>query len=155
MCVYAGSSLAECTTPSAPPSRLPALHCRTVEVMRVGARTTGLCLVLAAAPGEVGRARARAEDEIKKVVRFGDSVQDVCSAIGAPSRVFYKSEDKMKIHSPNAHRKKAALKSDYFFNYFVFGLVSWVWPYGMGYVCCCGGNLTTIPTVIVYTIQVV
>jgi len=122
MCVYSGSSLADCTTPSAPPSRLPALHCRTVEVLRVGNRTTGLCLVLAAAPGEVGRARARAEDEIKKVVRFGDSVQDVCSAIGAPSRVFYKSEDKMKIHSPNAHRKKAALKSDYFFNYFVFGL---------------------------------
>jgi len=44
------------------------------------------------------------------------------SAIGAPSRVFYKSEDKMKIHSPNAHRKAAALRSDYFFNYFLMGL---------------------------------
>ena len=38
-------------------------------------------------------------------------------------RVFYKSEDKMKIHSPNAHRKAAALKSDYFFNYFQIGMV--------------------------------
>ena len=57
-------------------------------------------------------------------VLFGDSVQDVVSAIGAPARVFYKSEDKMKIHSPNAHRKAAAQKSDYFYNYFTLGFVS-------------------------------
>ena len=44
--------------------------------------------------------------------------------LGAPSRVFYKSEDKMKIHSPKAHMKAASLKSDYFFNYFQMGLVS-------------------------------
>ena len=43
---------------------------------------------------------------------------------GAPNRIFYKSEDKMKIHSPNAHRKSAALKSDYFYNYFLIGMVS-------------------------------
>jgi len=54
-------------------------------------------------------------------VLFGDSVQDVISAIGAPARVFYKSEDKMKIHSPNAHRKAATQKSDYFYNYFTLG----------------------------------
>ena len=46
------------------------------------------------------------------------------SVIGAPNRVFYKSEDKMKIHSPNAHRKASLLKSDYFYNYFTFGIVS-------------------------------
>ena len=57
-------------------------------------------------------------------VLFGHSVQDVISAIGAPARVFYKSEDKMKIHSPNAHRKAATQKSDYFYNYFTLGFVS-------------------------------
>ena len=46
------------------------------------------------------------------------------SAVGAPNRIFYKSEDKMKIHSPNAHRKASQLKSDYFYNYFTFGMVS-------------------------------
>ena len=71
--------------------------------------------------------------------RFGDSVQDVMAGIGAPSKVsqnkfpslqalenvqvFYKSEDKMKIHSPNAHRRSAALRSDYFYNYFTIGMV--------------------------------
>ena len=38
-------------------------------------------------------------------------------------QVFYKSEDKMKIHSPNAHRRSAALRSDYFYNYFTMGMV--------------------------------
>ena len=61
---------------------------------------------------------------VVKDVLFGHSVQDVISAIGAPARVFYKSEDKMKIHSPNAHRKAAAQKSDYFYNYFTLGFVS-------------------------------
>ena len=71
--------------------------------------------------------------------RFGDSVQDVMAGIGAPSKVFlirpipekpflvqvfYKSEDKMKIHSPNAHRRSAALRSDYFYNYFTMGMVT-------------------------------
>ena len=55
---------------------------------------------------------------------FGDSIQDVLTAVGAPARIFYKDEDKMKIHSPNAHRKAAALKSDYFYNYFTLGFVS-------------------------------
>ena len=59
-------------------------------------------------------------------VLFGDSVQDVISAIGAPARIFYKSEDKMKIHSPNAHRKAATQKSDYFYNYFTLGFVSFL-----------------------------
>ena len=60
----------------------------------------------------------------QKTIKFGDSVQDVMSAVGAPNRIFYKSEDKMKIHSPNAFRKAATHKSDYFYNYFTLGFVS-------------------------------
>ena len=60
---------------------------------------------------------------LQKTIKFGDGVQDVMSAVGAPNRIFYKSEDKMKIHSPNAHRKASLLKSDYFYNYFTFGMV--------------------------------
>ena len=39
-------------------------------------------------------------------------------------RIYYKSEDKMKIHSPNAHKKAAVQKSDFFYNYFTMGFVS-------------------------------
>ena len=47
--------------------------------------------------------------------------QDVISALGCPERVFYKSEDKMKIHTPDAHRRVRA-SSDYFYNYFSMGV---------------------------------
>lgn len=56
-------------------------------------------------------------------VLFGDTCQDVAAALGAPSRVFYKAEDKMKIHSPNAHRRVTARRSDFFYNYFTLGIV--------------------------------
>lgn len=59
-----------------------------------------------------------------RTVKFGQSCQAICSALGAPSKVFYKSEDKMKIHSPDANRRAAQRRSDYFFNYFTLGLVS-------------------------------
>lgn len=53
------------------------------------------------------------------------SCQDVTSMLGSPSQVFYKSEDKMKIHSPNVHRHiSVPRRSDYFFNYFTLGFVS-------------------------------
>eukprot|EP01135_Chromosphaera_perkinsii_P007843 Nk52_evm35s1020 gene=Nk52_evmTU35s1020 len=71
------------------------------------------------------------------IVRFGDSCEDVLSLLGAPSKVFYKLEDKMKIHSgsgndnamPQALVGKGSGEgsgvsncSDYFYNYFDFGI---------------------------------
>jgi len=59
---------------------------------------------------------------LTKEVYFGDTCQSVLSSLGAPSRVFYKSEDKMKIHSPNSNKKPVDVHSDYFYNYFTLGL---------------------------------
>ena len=56
-------------------------------------------------------------------LHFGASVEDVLTLLGAPSRIFYKDEDKMRIHSPQAHRRAPAPFSDYFYNYFTLGLV--------------------------------
>ena len=49
--------------------------------------------------------------------------QDVVSALGSPSKIFYKSEDKMKIHSPHAHKQIRSRCSDYFYNYVTLGVV--------------------------------
>lgn len=54
---------------------------------------------------------------------LGHTAQDVATALGAPSEVFYKSEDKMRIHTPNALRRDTDTRSDYFFNYFTLGMV--------------------------------
>lgn len=54
---------------------------------------------------------------------FGDSCQDISTTLGAPNKIFFKAEDKMKIHSPNAHKLVSGQrKSDFFFNYFALGL---------------------------------
>ena len=50
-------------------------------------------------------------------------IQDVMSSLGCPGQIFYKAEDKMKIHA-GAHKRVQAQSSDYFYNYFTLGLVS-------------------------------
>jgi len=59
------------------------------------------------------------------LVSFSDTLlQDVMSTLGCPSKVFYKAEDKMKIHSPVAVKTTRGHWTDYFFNYSTLGVVS-------------------------------
>jgi len=51
-------------------------------------------------------------------------LQDVMSTLGCPNKVFYKAEDKMKIHSPVAVKTTGGHWTDYFFNYSTLGVVS-------------------------------
>jgi len=65
--------------------------------------------------------------KIKRSITFGDSVQYVITALGAPNRIYFKTEDKMKIHSPKSQKEKLERKmstrnSDYFYNYFTLGV---------------------------------
>ena len=58
--------------------------------------------------------------------------QDVVTALGSPCKVFYKADDKMKIHSPASQLRLRSPSSDYFYNYFTLGIVStmtssWSW----------------------------
>jgi hypothetical protein len=50
---------------------------------------------------------------------FDSSPQDVISELGPPTRVYYKEEDKMRIHSGLSEGVSYA---DYFYNYFSLGL---------------------------------
>ena len=121
MYIYCGNSLSDCSSPPLPPPRYPIVHHEEVQVLRRHRQTLGLRVRLSTFPDlRDGKSTAIQTRD----VFFGDSVQDVVSAIGAPARTFYKSEDKMKIHSPNAYRKAASSKSDYFYNYFTLGFVS-------------------------------
>ena len=121
MYIYNGNSMAECSAPALPVPRYPVVYHDGVQVLRNHRETWGLRIRLSTFPDlrDINTSAYQTRD-----VFFGDSVQDVVSAIGAPSRTFYKSEDKMKIHSPNAYRKSASHKSDYFYNYFTLGIVS-------------------------------
>jgi len=50
---------------------------------------------------------------------FKSTTQDVLSSLGPPSRIFYKDEDKMKIHT-NSYSGLGC--EDYFYNYFALGV---------------------------------
>ncbi|GLH11145.1 hypothetical protein R5R35_007163 [Gryllus longicercus] len=119
--IYTGSNLSESRSPPLPLCCYHNhLYMDRAEVLRERLSTRGLRLHLIT-EGSSRQIEPRRQT-LSREVLFGDTCQDVATAIGAPSRVFYKAEDKMKIHSPNAHRRVAARRSDFFFNYFTLGM---------------------------------
>lgn len=122
MCIYSGSSLLETR---APPLPITCYHgnCYVdcLEVLREHNVTKGLKFILFTEGNGPGKLLDPRKKMVERIVRFGDSPNDVISALGCPEKVFYKSEDKMKIHTPDAHRRVRA-SSDYFYNYFTMGV---------------------------------
>eukprot|EP01100_Stratorugosa_tubuloviscum_P004572 TRINITY_DN2149_c2_g1_i2.p1 TRINITY_DN2149_c2_g1~~TRINITY_DN2149_c2_g1_i2.p1 ORF type:complete len:433 (-),score=132.97 TRINITY_DN2149_c2_g1_i2:70-1368(-) len=55
-----------------------------------------------------------------RIIDFDSSVQDVLSELGPPNHVYYKEEDKMRIHSGQGNFGTGC--GDYFFNYFNLGV---------------------------------
>ncbi|CAH2057097.1 unnamed protein product, partial [Iphiclides podalirius] len=94
------------------------LHLRRCDVLRSPSATLGLRLHM------YTEGSSRTSDgslATRRVVRFGDSCQAVARALAAPARLYYKADDKMRIHRPTARRRPPPA-SDYFFNYFTLGL---------------------------------
>ncbi|XP_011852131.1 PREDICTED: UPF0183 protein C16orf70 homolog [Mandrillus leucophaeus] len=123
MYIYSGNSLQDTKAPIMPLSCfLGNVYAESVDVLRDGTGPAGLRLRLLAAgcgPGLLADAKMRV---FERSVYFGDSCQDVLSMLGSPHKVFYKSEDKMKIHSPSPHKQVPSKCNDYFFNYFTLGV---------------------------------
>lgn len=51
-------------------------------------------------------------------------MQDVVIALGSFCKVFYKADDKMKIYSFVLYFRLRFFSFDYFYNYFILGIVS-------------------------------
>ncbi|XP_017773620.1 PREDICTED: UPF0183 protein CG7083 [Nicrophorus vespilloides] len=121
MAIYSGASVEMASAPELPLSCFHGqMYLKKAEVIRGDSYTKGIKLSLLV--GANTRRIDSSKMQIEREVMLGNSAQDVASNLGAPCKVFYKSEDKMRIHSPNAHRRVAACRSDYFFNYFTLGL---------------------------------
>uniref|UniRef100_A0A2M4AD94 Uncharacterized protein n=1 Tax=Anopheles triannulatus TaxID=58253 RepID=A0A2M4AD94_9DIPT len=121
MAIYSGVSVMDSRPPPLPLSCYhQQLYLEAATVLRNAHGTQGLRLQLYT-EGSL-RALEPRKQCLTREIMFGDSCQDVASSLGAPSRVFFKSEDKMKIHSPSAHRRVQSKRSDFFFNYFTLGI---------------------------------
>ncbi|ENN82055.1 hypothetical protein D910_04829 [Dendroctonus ponderosae] len=121
MAIYSGSSVDSAPAPDLPLSCYQGqLYMKRAEILRGDGYTKGIKLDLLA--GTNNRIIDSTILRIERKILLGQSAQDISSAIGAPSKVFYKSEDKMRIHASNALRRVSSNRSDYFFNYFTLGL---------------------------------
>lgn len=121
MALYCGGNISESKPPPLPLSCYnQQLYLESASILRNGSGTRGLRLQLFT-EGSVRVLEPRKQSLTREVL-FGDSCQDVVGNLGAPNRVFFKSEDKMKIHSPSSHRRVQTKRSDFFFNYFTLGL---------------------------------
>ncbi|KRY69687.1 UPF0183 protein C16orf70 -like protein [Trichinella pseudospiralis] len=121
--IYHGNSLTETTISKTPVSCYHG-HCyaEKIEVMRSDVRTIGLNITLSSERIDSTSYSNNSPELLNRRILFGDSCQKVASALGFPSAVYYKSEDKMRIHLPSAQRTRCNEKSDYFYNYFTMGL---------------------------------
>ncbi|XP_033755111.1 UPF0183 protein C16orf70 homolog isoform X1 [Pecten maximus] len=123
MCVYTGNSLLDTKAPPLPIICFQGncfVDC--VEVLRDHGVSRGLKFLLLTEGNGPGKVIDPRKKSLERIVLFGDSCQDVIGSLGCPGKVFYKAEDKMKIHSPDAHRRLRSRCSDYFFNYFTMGV---------------------------------
>ncbi|KAJ0171414.1 hypothetical protein K1T71_012964 [Dendrolimus kikuchii] len=115
-----GSSMCAAPLPELPLSCFRhQLHLRRCDVIRTATSTVGLRLRMFTEG--TSRSLESVCVSVCRVVRFGESCQAVCGALGAPSRLYYKADDKMRIHRPTS-RRRPPHNSDYFFNYFTLGL---------------------------------
>uniref|UniRef100_A0A3Q2PRV4 Phagosome assembly factor 1 n=1 Tax=Fundulus heteroclitus TaxID=8078 RepID=A0A3Q2PRV4_FUNHE len=118
MHIYTGNNLQETKLSCF----LCVLRAPCVDVLRDGAGPLGLKLRLLTAGSGLGVIADAKIRYLERSIFFGDSCQDVLGALGSPHKVFYKSEDKMKIHSPSPHKQVPSKCNDYFFNYFTLGV---------------------------------
>jgi len=124
MFVYTGHTREAATSPPLPINCFHgACYLEKLDVLREhGRQTTGLRFhIFYEGNNSVRLSQSRRMSQTK-TIRFGDSCQDVLSALGCPSKVFYKAEDKMKIHSSVAVKTSRAQRTDYFFNYYTLGV---------------------------------
>ncbi|XP_064640713.1 phagosome assembly factor 1-like isoform X2 [Lineus longissimus] len=123
MCIYTGNSL---TDTRAPPLPIICYHgncyLENLDVIRENNVTKSMKFTVVTegiGPGKLAELRKKT---LEREVSFGSSCQDILSALGCPNKVFYKAEDKMKIHSRDAHKLIHSKMSDYFYNYFTLGV---------------------------------
>lgn len=123
MSIYSGNSLADT---KAPPLPIQCFHgncyADCVKVLNSSGHVTGLQFQLVAEGTEFGKIHELRRRVVERAVSFGDTCQDVMSCLGSPCKVYYKAEDKMRIHSPYPYKLSQSNSSDYFYNYFTLGL---------------------------------
>ncbi|KAK9890962.1 hypothetical protein WA026_013300 [Henosepilachna vigintioctopunctata] len=120
MLVYIGNGICSKSAPEMPlECYYGHIYLKSAVIIRGPHHTKGVKVKLMAA---TNHRTNPTQIMFEKQILLGDSTQDIASALGCPSKVFYKSDDKMQIHTANKSSIENPQKSDYFFNYFTLGM---------------------------------
>uniref|UniRef100_A0A0K0F6N2 UPF0183 protein C16orf70 (inferred by orthology to a human protein) n=1 Tax=Strongyloides venezuelensis TaxID=75913 RepID=A0A0K0F6N2_STRVS len=128
MTIFYGSSLSEIKIPSQPVYTLCGTNkLNKVDIIQEDGKVKGLKINFSCEWSNDGgyRKSENVTKSYEKIVMFGSAENQVISDLGSPSRIFYKSDEKMLIQKGVfKETKNDEEKADYFFNYFTMGLVS-------------------------------
>ncbi|CAD5206689.1 unnamed protein product [Bursaphelenchus okinawaensis] len=128
--IYQGNSPNEIRVPETPIS----IHCGNIFAHRItsiyqGNEILGVKIVISGEDNKLETRKQSNLPQIEKRIMFGDSEENVLSSLGAPSRVFYKSDEKMLIQKGSDSKKFGdADSTDMFYNYFSLGLMNRMQP---------------------------
>jgi len=124
LCIYMGNTLSETKAPSLPISCYQSkCYCERVELVKDDSgQISGVKVELYGESGSPNKQNDVRQGSLVQEIKFGESCQDVMSSLGAPCKIYYKDEDKMKIHSKSPEKQLEKEESDYFYNYFTLGI---------------------------------
>ena len=116
MYMYSGNSLQDTKAPMMPlRCFLGNMYAESVDNLWYESASSGLQLCLLATGCGPNLYEMAQMQVFEILVYFGNSCQDVLSTLDSPHKVFYKSEDRMKILSPSPHKQVPSKCNDYFF----------------------------------------
>ncbi|XP_075244574.1 phagosome assembly factor 1-like [Convolutriloba macropyga] len=127
MQIYSGNNLLESAAPSVPPQYFYGnIFAEKVEgTLGENNKLTELKFTFIREDVFSSNTASRSSEKKKRVERFmklGDSCDRILSDFGAPNKLFYKPDDKMRIHTPSGSRLNDDKVSHYFLNYFTLGV---------------------------------
>uniref|UniRef100_A0A1I7XYY9 LAM_G_DOMAIN domain-containing protein n=1 Tax=Steinernema glaseri TaxID=37863 RepID=A0A1I7XYY9_9BILA len=128
MTIFHGASPLTASEPSIPPQTfVGGSNLHHLEAIRQNNVITGLKFSFYAETPAAGRSENLfGIGKFEPIISFGDSQESVMSALGAPSKIYYKSDDRMLIQRSGQDRQGGENMSDnrpdFFFNYFSLGV---------------------------------
>ncbi|GMT02430.1 hypothetical protein PENTCL1PPCAC_24604 [Pristionchus entomophagus] len=126
MTIFKGTQLTKNSEPLEVPQHAYAGQNRLIlaEAVRARGRISGMCFLFTTEDKVKMATRGATNDyelvTLKRTVHFGDHVTQVMATLGAPSKVFFKSDDKMSIHK-GREKETVEPQPHFFFNYFSMG----------------------------------
>jgi len=125
MTIFSGNFPDKMRIPEVPVSILCGnIHPVSIESINDNGKVIGLHIIFLTEDPSGDHKKLSELTQVERNVGFGDSEESVICALGSPSKIYFKSDDKMLIQkgTNSQNLRSSQDKPDFFFNYFTLGL---------------------------------